>query len=402
MHRRTRRAATRLAIGAMAPLAAAALALGAAAARPDAAPAAATVLEDQGFEGAFPPANWQVLDYAAPPGQYLWGRTTCTVPSGGGTASVWSVGAGTLGGGLACDGTYDAHAESDLVFGPIDATDFDGGLDVTAHVRLDLHRATDFQICITDPGAPGGVACFGAGVTQLAWNYFDPPIAFPQAAGVAEVYVLLRFRDRDPDAGMPKQGAWVDRVVIRGLSDAPPPSATPAATTPPASATAAATTPAPSATASPTATASATGSPTATNVATTAPATATPTASRTPTTAATLAATPSATATAAPSATATGGPTATTPAAPSATAVGTATATRTPAPSPSATATFDLPPPPTVPGEVTATPTPTSDPSRTPTASGTAPADATATPTVLVGPDEPRIYLPYAVRRRQP
>lgn len=379
------RAAARFALAAAVAGAVTALAAGAAADRaPAAAPAAATVLEDQSFEGAFPPEGWQVIDYGVPPGQYLWARTTCTVPGGGGTASVWSVGGGTLGGGLACDGDYTAHAESDLVFGPIDATDFEDGLDVTAHIKLDLHRATDFQMCITNPGAPGGVSCFGAGVTQLDWNYFDPPIAFPQAAGMAEVYVLLRFRDRDPDGGAPHQGAYVDRVVIRGLSDSPPATAT-------ADATTAAPTPTTSATVPPSATATATAAATAT---------------ATPTGAASATRTPSAT----PSVTAPPTATGATTAAPSPSATRTATApatavapSATPSGQPGATATNTLPPPPTVVG-VTSTPTPTLEPSSTPSASDTAPAagTATSTPTVIVAPPERRIFLPYAFRRRLP
>ncbi|MBK6770519.1 MAG: hypothetical protein IPG72_16195 [Ardenticatenales bacterium] len=88
------------------------------------------------------------------------------------------------------------------------------------HFKFDLNSVTDFLVCATDPGEPSGLACFGAGsgFTQIDWSYFERRLDFPNAAGSAPVYVLIRFRDRDPDATSPHHGVNVDRVVIRGIS----------------------------------------------------------------------------------------------------------------------------------------------------------------------------------------
>ena len=131
------------------------------------------------------------------------------------------VGGGASGGGLACGGTYAGPSESDLMFGPIDTRPFEDGLQVATYFKLDLHRESDFQVCVTNPGSPGGVDCFSVGVLQIDWNYFEPKLQFPLVGGQEEAFVVFRFRDRDFEA--PHQGAFVDRVVIHGLSDAPPP-----------------------------------------------------------------------------------------------------------------------------------------------------------------------------------
>jgi len=351
----------------------------------------ATLIEDQGFEGAFPPPDWYVQDNMTPPGQYVWARTTCTAPSGGGSASVWSVGGGTAGGGLACGGTYAGPSESDLMFGPIDTRPFENGLQVATYFKLDLHRETDFQVCVTNPGSPGGIDCFSVGALQIDWNYFEPKLQFPLVGGQEEAFVVFRFRDRDFET--PHQGAFVDRVVIHGLSDAPPPTTTGAATTA-----------APTATPSPTASATHTASPspsatrTGTPVPTAATATAGPTGSPTGAPSGTPTATRTPTGTGAPPSatpTRTGSPPATPPTSVVTPDRRTATATAT------ATGTFVLPPPPTVVGTVTDAPTATLEPTSTVGPTTATPSTSTATPTVLVTPEH-RIYLPYAVLRRSP
>lgn len=367
---------------------------GASTAQVTAAPRTTTVIEDQSFEGAFPPPKWQVADIGVPPGQFIWARTTCTAAPGGGSASVWSIGGGAVGGGLGCAGTYDSWSESDLIYGPIDATGFDGGIDLALHLKLDLHRDSDFQMCVTDPGAESGLSCFiaGAGITQLAWNFIDPPAEFPGTAGHDNVYVVLRFRDRDPDVGSPHQGAWVDRVVIRGISGGGQPSPTATATTAPSATatTVPATTAAPSPTSTPTRTASSSPTPTRTGTpppSATGVASPTPTASATPTTAApTVSPPPSATTrpSATPTATGTPVPGATTPAAPT-----------TAVPSPTVT----LPPPPTIDLTVTAAASATSA-STPPSPVPTTVTPTGPTPTVVVAPDEWFVYLPFGVVNR--
>lgn len=347
----------------------------------------ATLIEDQGFEGAFPPPNWYVQDNMVPPGQYEWARTTCTAPSGGGSASVWSVGGGALGGGLACGGTYAGPSESDLIFGPIDTRPFEDGLQVATYFKLDLHRESDFQVCVTNPGSPGGVDCFAVGVLQIDWNYFEPKLQFPLVGGQEEAFVVFRFRDRDFET--PHQGAFVDRVVIHGLSDAPPPTTTGAATTA-----------APTATPSPSASTTHTASPSATRTGTPVPTAATGSPTASPTGA------PSGTPTATRTPAGTGSPPSATP-----TRTGTAPSTpptsvvtpdrRTATATPSATGTFVLPPPPTVVGTVTDAPTSTLEPTSTAGPTLATPTTPTATPTVLVTPEH-RIYLPYGVLRRSP
>lgn len=336
------------------------LAVGANAVRADAGPALAgrltarlaspadVTIERQDFEGtAFPPPGWIRFDDEAhqnnQPDQFVWSRETCDVWSGqGGQAAAWAVGDGALGGNLACGAPYPDTATIDswLVYGPIDARLYPGGLNVTLDYKLDEPRSMSFIVCATIASAPG-FACYASPQIQVDWSHFGP-MRFPDAAGISDAEIWIIYRDRDPLGT--NNGVFIDNVVIEGISSAPSPTPTgggvvptPTKTvTPSATATATATSVPPTATASRTAT---TAPPTSTRTLTPVPASPTPSRTSGPPTP-----TPSVTRTA-------------TPAPPSPTGHATATATYPVPP----TASFTPVPP------GTASPTGTTTPERTPT-----------------------------------
>ncbi len=67
----------------------------------------------EGFEGAWPSAGWQVSGAA---GQYFWAESNCHASSG--SNSAWAIGGGSLGQALGCGANYTDTTNSWMVYGP--------------------------------------------------------------------------------------------------------------------------------------------------------------------------------------------------------------------------------------------------------------------------------------------
>lgn len=77
------------------------------------------------FEGAFPPAGWQLTNPRTPGGQFLWGKRDCRPHEGG--ASAWAVGGGTAGAPQQCGSTYPNGLLNFMKIGPLDLTGYADG-----------------------------------------------------------------------------------------------------------------------------------------------------------------------------------------------------------------------------------------------------------------------------------
>lgn len=239
--------------------------LASAGARPAAARQAGIVpVTTQDFEGDFPPDGWTTFDSRTRQGQtenYTWGNQDIVIapprpgyPDGGGLKAPWAIGGGRLGANLTPGSTYDQPMSSVLQFGPFDASDFDGGVQVNFLTYLDgpvdatNGALASFGVCVTTPD-PNNTPCRGLIVLQSdgtdlrkTWLSLREPMTFPLAARLSAVRVFFFAQDLTP-AGT-HTGSLIDNVTIEGLSSSAPtatvdpartarPTATPGPTSPP-------------------------------------------------------------------------------------------------------------------------------------------------------------------------
>lgn len=321
------------------------------------------------FETEDLPAGWAAWDELSRaegvPDRHAWARDTCEHwGERGGTASAWALRGGVVGEGLPCGGPNVEPVDTVLTFGPFDSRPYVHGIEVELDVKLDLAFEEAFLVCMTaaDPDDP--LRCFSAGVTETDWASFEPAVHFADGGDQAAAMLYVLFRDRDPEPGHTRFGAYVDNVVVIGLLPPATPTPTPSPTpTPDGSETPG--TPGPAETPGPTP--SGTTSPTAP----------TPDGSETPTP------DPSGTLTATPAITTTL----------------TATSSPTPSEDPGSTPTAT----PTADPEATPSASPTLDPTPTPSSAVPTPSPS-ASPTATRSPTEDpgdggsrRLYLPMLV-----
>ncbi|MEO8082970.1 MAG: hypothetical protein ABI780_04055 [Ardenticatenales bacterium] len=210
------------------------------------------------FEGDFPPDGWTTYDSRTRQGQtenYTWGNQDIVVapprqgfPDGGGLKAPWAIGGGRLGASLTPGSTYDQPLSSVLQFGPFDASDFDGGVQVNFLTYLDgpvdaaRGALASFGVCVTTTPDPLNGSCKGIIVSQSdgtdlrkTWLSLREPMAFPLAARPPAVYVS--FIAQDLTAAGTFTGSLIDNVTIEGLSSSVPTSTVDPERTPQASST---------------------------------------------------------------------------------------------------------------------------------------------------------------------
>lgn len=201
----------------------------------------AVPVAEEGFEGDFPPAGWTTFDLRTRSGgteNYTWGNQELIVAlpaqgrPGGDLKAPWAIGGGRLGASLAPGSNYDQPLASALVYGPFDASDFDGGVQVDFLAYLDGPvdavdgSLTSFGVCVTTPD-PNNTPCRGLIVRPDAttdlrkrWLSLREPMKFPLAAGLPSVSVYFLARDDTPTGA--HTGSLIDNVRIEGLSSSVP------------------------------------------------------------------------------------------------------------------------------------------------------------------------------------
>lgn|GEM_PF-5154471 len=226
--------------------------------RPQSLQQGAVPVVEEDFEGDFPPEGWTTYDLRVAQGQqenYTWGNQDVLLAApapgrpGGGLKAPWSIGGGRLGANLSPGSNYDQPVATDLVYGPFDATDFDGGVQVNLLLYLDgpvgfLPNGTNevvlsFRVCASTP-VPTELRCYslnyrsGDGTDlRKRWLSLQDPLKFPFAAGLPAARIYFRVEDATPTGT--HTGSLIDNVTIEGLSSSVPtatlePGVTPSAT----------------------------------------------------------------------------------------------------------------------------------------------------------------------------
>jgi hypothetical protein len=97
-----------------------------------------STMMQEGFEGAWPSAGWQVADPGF--GEYFWAKRNCRASSG--SFSAWAIGGGSIGQGLSCGANYINGANSWMVYGPISLA---GATAAELHAQLWLNTELNFD-----------------------------------------------------------------------------------------------------------------------------------------------------------------------------------------------------------------------------------------------------------------
>ncbi len=215
----------------------------------------AVPVASEDFEGDFPPPGWTTFDLRARGGgteNYTWGNQELIVAlpangrPGGDLRAPWAMGGGRLGAAVAPGSNYTQPLASALVYGPFDASDFDGGVQVDFLSYLDGPvdavdgSLTSFGVCVTTPD-PNNTPCRGLIVRapdgsdlRKRWLSLREPMKFPLAAGLSAVSVYFLARDDNPTGA--HTASLIDNVTIEGLSSSVPTATLEPGETPPATA----------------------------------------------------------------------------------------------------------------------------------------------------------------------
>lgn len=169
-----------------------------------------TIIEDQGFEGAFPGTGWVLGTDTI--GEYLWGKSSCR--SFNGNYSAWAVGGGSSGSGLSCGSNYPNNVFTYMDYGPFDLSE------ATA-------AEMQFKFWLNSENGKDGL-CWGVATDGLYFNYdclsgntfgwFDEMVDFSNFEGVSylgEPQVWITFEFYSDEKNPYPEGAYVDDIVIR-------------------------------------------------------------------------------------------------------------------------------------------------------------------------------------------
>lgn len=178
-----------------------------------------TIILNEGFEGAFPPANWSTTGH--------WGKSSCEAKTG--TSSAWAEGAG----GLLCPGSppvYHADETSQLTYGPFSLSDA-----VTATLAFDAWLWSSLGDSFFWGASIDGSHFYGMTATNVfstSWTggqLFDLS-SIPTLGDLrGQTNVWITFIWHTDNFGEAFGGAFVDNVVISKGGQAAP--VTPTSTT---------------------------------------------------------------------------------------------------------------------------------------------------------------------------
>ena len=173
-----------------------------------------TIMQE-GFEGAWPGAGWQVADPTA--SGYTWAKSSCRASAG--SFSAWAIGGGANGHALGCGANYTDGLNSWMVYGPFslaDATAADFQAQLWLNTELNYDRAClmastdDVQFDTSNAGT-----CFsGSSSGNFVPKTLDLSDIYQlgNLLGHSQVWVAVIFQS-DFSVNFP-EGAYVDNLLL--------------------------------------------------------------------------------------------------------------------------------------------------------------------------------------------
>lgn len=166
--------------------------------------ATSTILVSEGFEGAFPPANWNATGH--------WGKSNCEAKTG--SSSAWAEGAGSL----SCTGLgsiYHPNETSQLTYGPFNLSGA-----VTATLAFDAWLWSSLGDSFFWGASIDGSHFYGLTATHVfstSWaggQFFDLSSVPTLGDLRGQTNVWITFIWRTDNFGETFEGAYIDNVVI--------------------------------------------------------------------------------------------------------------------------------------------------------------------------------------------
>jgi hypothetical protein len=175
------------------------------------APAGWTNIMQEGFEGAFPSAGWQATDFGAD--AFIWGKRNCRAATG--SNSLWAMGGGSGGTGLACGSNYINNANSWAIYGPFSLT---GATAAEFNLQFWLNTLTGDRACYL--ASTDGAEFFGDCFHGTSGNAFVPETldlsnvpTLGSLLGQPNVWVGVYFQS--DGSNTTANGSFVDDLLLR-------------------------------------------------------------------------------------------------------------------------------------------------------------------------------------------